>query len=210
MPAQKIPDIVVGRLPKYLHALQMLHLQGVTTTSSLELGEKVGITAAQIRKDLSLFGEFGKQGTGYAIPFLIEQLQNILHVNRVWEIALVGAGDLGHAIARYGGFANRGFRISMLFDSDPQKIGSRVGNFEVLDVAALEAKLRESGIQIAMITVPAAEAQKIANVLVDAGVRAILNYAPVTLSVPEGVYVEMIDPIIQLQHMTYYLNNSSG
>lgn len=205
MPVQKIPDIVVGRLPIYLHALQMLSSKGQTTTSSLELGEQVGISAAQIRKDLSQFGEFGKQGTGYAIPFLIDQLQKILRVDHVWDIALVGAGDLGHAIARYGGFANRGFRITMLFDSDPQKIGVRVGHFEIQDVNKMEEMLQKAGIRIAMLTVPAAHAQKTAEILVRAGVRAILNYAPITLILPDDIYVEMIDPILQLQHMTYYL-----
>ncbi|HEY9087745.1 MAG TPA: redox-sensing transcriptional repressor Rex [Anaerolineaceae bacterium] len=201
----KIPDIVVGRLPKYLQALLYLQETGKQTTSSQELGVKVGISAAQIRKDLSLFGEFGKQGTGYSIAFLIDQLQKILHADRVWGVALVGAGDLGHAIARYAGFSNRGFRIVMVFDNDPAKIGARVGEHTVQDVKDIESKIRAAGVTIAMLTVPASAAQNAADALVRGGIRAILNYAPITLSVPETVRVEAIDPIQQLQHMTYYL-----
>lgn len=207
MTAKVIPDIVVGRLPRYLQALQHLHQDGQKTTSSQELGEKVGISAAQIRKDLSLFGEFGKQGTGYSISFLIDQLQNILKVDRVWDIALIGAGDLGHAIARYGGFKNRGFRIVLVFDNNPEKIGSMIGDLIIQDIAALEEKIRESDIEIAMLTTPAAAAQQIAEALAQAGIRAILNYAPITLNLPPEIHIENIDPIFQLQHMTYYLSS---
>lgn len=206
MTAKIVPDIVIGRLPKYLQALQHLQREGKKTTSSQELGERVGISAAQIRKDLSLFGEFGKQGTGYSIPFLIEQIQSILKVNRVWDIVLVGAGDLGHAIARYGGFANRGFRIVMVFDNDPQKIGKKIGNLTIQDSAEIVEKLKGSGVEVAMLTVPADAAQETAEQLVNAGIRAILNYAPITLNLDPGdIHIETIDPIFQLQHMTYYL-----
>lgn len=205
MTVKTVPDIVVGRLPRYLQALQNLQQNGQKTTSSQELGEKVGISAAQIRKDLSLFGEFGKQGTGYSISFLIDQLQNILKVNRVWDIALVGAGDLGHAIARYGGFANRGFRIVQIFDNDPAKIGTKIGSLTIQDIADLEKKVKEAGIEVAMLTVPSKVAQAMADSLVRAGIRAILNYAPIPLNLPEEIHLETIDPIFQLQHMTYYL-----
>lgn len=205
MTVKEVPDIVVGRLPRYLQALQHLQHNGNKTTSSQELGETVGISAAQIRKDLSLFGEFGKQGTGYSIPFLIEQLQTILKVDRVWDIVLIGAGDLGHAIARYGGFANRGFRIVMVFDNDPKKIGTKVGDMTVQDASNIEQVVKKSGIEIAMITAPAAAAQSIAESLVKAGIQAILNYAPITLNLPANIHIETIDPIFQLQHMTYYL-----
>ena len=125
MNAEKIPDIIIGRLPVYLRALQRLAEKDIHTTSSQELGEIVGISAAQIRKDISQFGEFGKQGTGYAIPFLIEKLQDILKVDRVWEVVIVGMGDIGHALAHYQGFANRGFHVKMVFDNDPKKIGQK-------------------------------------------------------------------------------------
>lgn len=206
MNADKIPDIIIGRLPVYLRALQRLSAKGIQTTSSQELGEIVGISAAQIRKDISQFGEFGKQGTGYSIPFLIERLKDILKVNRVWEVVIVGMGDMGHALARYNGFSNRGFIIKMLFDNDPKKIGQKVGDFEILDISTLAEKIKQNKIKIAMVTVPAAAAQEVAEQLVKAGVKAILNYAPTSITVPAGVRVQHIDPATHLQRMTYYLD----
>jgi len=205
MNADKIPDIIIGRLPVYLRALQRLSAKGIQTTSSQELGEIVGISAAQIRKDISQFGEFGKQGTGYSIPFLIERLKDILKVDRVWEVVIVGMGDMGHALARYNGFANRGFIIKMLFDNDPKKVGQKVGEFEILDLNTMAEKIKQNKIKIAMLTVPAAAAQEVAEQLVKAGVKAILNYAPTSISVPAGVRVQHIDPATHLQRMTYYL-----
>ena len=205
MNAEKIPDIIIGRLPVYLRALQRLAEKDIHTTSSQELGEIVGISAAQIRKDISQFGEFGKQGTGYAIPFLIEKLQDILKVDRVWEVVIVGMGDIGHALAHYQGFANRGFHVKMVFDNDPKKIGQNIGEFEVFDTALIPEKIKQHKIKLAMITVPASSAQDVAEQLVKAGVKAILNYAPISLNVPEGVKVQYIDPVTHLQRMTYYL-----
>ena len=205
MNAEKIPDIIIGRLPVYLRALQRLAEKDIHTTSSQELGEIVGISAAQIRKDISQFGEFGKQGTGYAIPFLIEKLQDILKVDRVWEVVIVGMGDIGHALAHYQGFANRGFHVKMVFDNDPKKIGQKIGEFEVFDTALISEKIKQHKIKLAMITVPASSAQEVADQLVKAGVKAILNYAPISLNVPEGVKVQYIDPVTHLQRMTYYL-----
>ena len=200
-----IPDIIVGRMPIYLRALQRMIEEGRHTTSSQELGERLGISAAQIRKDLSQFGEFGKQGSGYSIQFLAEQISRILKVNRVWDIAVIGAGDIGSAVARYQGFANRGFNVTMLFDNNPAKIGLQVGPFVIQDSAALETAIQQAGIQVAMISVPSSEAQVVADRLVRAGIKAILNYAPISINVPEGVYVQYIDPVIHLQRMTYYL-----
>jgi len=205
MNAEKIPDIIIGRLPVYLRALQRLAEKNIHTTSSQELGEIVGISAAQIRKDISQFGEFGKQGTGYAIPFLIEKLQDILKVDRVWEVVIVGMGDIGHALAHYQGFANRGFHVKMVFDNDPKKIGQKIGEFEVFDTALIPEKIKQHKIKLAMITVPASSAQDVAEQLVKAGVKAILNYAPISLNVPDGVKVQYIDPVTHLQRMTYYL-----
>ena len=201
-----IPNIVVGRLPSYLRTLQRMKREARQVTSSQELGERLGISAAQIRKDLSQFGEFGKQGTGYNIDFLISQLQQILHVDRVWDVVVVGAGDVGHALARYQGFKNRGFHITMVFDSDSNKIGGRVGDFIIQDIATLVTVAKEAGIKIAMLAVPAVQAQEVTNKLIEAGVMAILNYAPISLTVPEGVQVEYNDPVIQLQRMTYHLS----
>lgn len=206
MNAERIPDIIIGRLPVYLRALQRLAVKGIQTTSSQELGEIVGISAAQIRKDISQFGEFGKQGTGYSIPFLVERLQNILKVDRVWDVIVVGMGDIGHALARYNGFTNRGFQITMVFDNDPKKIGQKVGDFEIFDTALLAEKVKQNRIKIAMLTAPATSAQEIAEQLVKAGVKAILNYAPISLNVPSNVRVQYIDPVTHLQRMTYYLD----
>jgi redox-sensing transcriptional repressor len=206
MNANKIPDIIIGRLPIYLRALQRLSEKGILTTSSQELGEIIGISAAQIRKDISQFGEFGKQGTGYSIPFLIERLRDILKVGRVWEVVIVGMGDIGHALARYNGFANRGFHISMVFDNDPAKIGQKVGEYEIFDTATLAENIKQNKIKIAMLTVPATSAQDMADQLVKAGIKAILNYAPTSLNVPRGVYVQHTDPVTHLQRMTYYLD----
>jgi redox-sensing transcriptional repressor len=205
MDQKPIPDIVVGRLPIYLRALQRMAQEGRQVTSSQELGERLGISAAQIRKDLSQFGEFGKQGTGYRIDYLADQLQQILHVDRVWDTAVIGAGDIGNALARYQGFANRGFRVVMVFDNDPGKVNAQVGPFTVQDTRELEAAIRGAGIKVAMVAVPASEAQDVADQLVRAGVKSILNYAPISLTVPSDVRVQYIDPVTHLQRMTYYL-----
>lgn len=206
MESRQIPDIVVGRLPLYLRALQRMGEEGRQLTSSQELGERLGISAAQIRKDLSQFGEFGKQGTGYTIEYLCEQLQKILNVDRTWDVAVVGAGDIGSAVARYQGFANRGFRVTMIFDNDPEKIGTQVGEFIVQDIAEMEMAIRNNGVLIAMIAVPVSHAQEVADRLVKTGVKAILNYAPLSLNAPQEVHVQYIDPAVHLQRMTYYLD----
>ena len=201
-----IPEIVVGRLPQYLRSLQRMAREGRQVTSSQELGERLSISAAQIRKDLSQFGEFGKQGTGYQITYLIEQLQLILKVDHEWEMAVVGAGELGSAVARYKGFTNRGFKVCMIFDIDPEKIGSQIGTFMIQDYAGMVDTIRAAGIKVAMITVPTSQAQEVTDRLVEAGILAILNYAPISINVPEGVRVQYIDPSIHLQRMTFYLD----
>ncbi|HKZ71272.1 MAG TPA: redox-sensing transcriptional repressor Rex [Anaerolineales bacterium] len=206
MALRDIPDIVVGRLPVYLRALSRMAQEGQTITSSKELGERLGISSAQIRKDLSHFGEFGKQGTGYQIEYLIEQVQRILKVNTEWEVALVGVGDLGRALAHYNGFVNRGFRISAPFDSDPAKIGTTIDELKIMDAAKMVEEIRARGLKVAMLAVPAEKAQAVADKLVEAGIRAILNYAPINISTPSGVRVQYIDPVIHLQRMTFYLD----
>ncbi len=201
-----IPDIIVGRLPLYLRTLQRMHQEGPSVTSSQDLADRLGISAAQIRKDLSQFGEFGKQGTGYDVEYLVEQLSSILKVDRVWDVAVIGAGDIGSALARYAGFMNRGFQVSMIFDNDPQKIGSKVGSYVVQDAAKLVSVLKKAKIKVAMIAVPAAFAQDVVDELVKAGVKAILNYAPININVPPEVHVQHTDPVTHLQRMTYYLD----
>lgn len=203
--AKQIPDIVIGRLPVYLRALQQMAAEGRQVTSSQELGERLGISAAQIRKDLSQFGEFGKQGTGYNIEYLANQVREILKVNKVWDVVIVGAGDIGRALAGYNGFSERGFKIRMIFDNKPDLIGSKQGDFAIKDGRTMKDEIQAAGIKMAMIAVPASQAQAVADQLVEAGVRAILSYAPVNLNVPAGVRVQNIDPSIHLQRMTYYL-----
>ncbi|MBE0669399.1 MAG: redox-sensing transcriptional repressor Rex [Anaerolineales bacterium] len=205
MNAEKIPDIIIGRLPVYLRALQRMADNGIKTTSSQELGEHVGISAAQIRKDISQFGEFGKQGTGYSIAYLLDKLREILKVDRIWDVVLVGAGDMGHALANYQGFKNRGFHIVAIFDNNKEKIGEKIGEFTVQDAEKMTESIKAANIKIAMLTVPAPAAQGVADKLIQSGVRAILNYAPISLNVPNNVKVQYIDPATHLQRMTYYL-----
>jgi redox-sensing transcriptional repressor len=182
-----------------------MQTEGKEITSSQELGERLGISSAQIRKDLSQFGEFGKQGTGYNIGYLGEQLKSILKVDRVWDVVLVGVGDLGRAVANYAGFLDRGFRILAVFDNNPEKIGKQVGEFNIRDVSEINSEIQSSDIQVAMITVPSGQAQKVADQLVEAGIRAILCYAPTSISVPSAVRVQYIDPVLHLQGMTYHI-----
>jgi redox-sensing transcriptional repressor len=202
----EIPDIVIGRLPIYLRTLKQLVAHGRDVTSSQELGELLGISSAQIRKDLSHFGEFGKQGTGYNTGFLCAQLEEILKVDCVWPVVLVGAGYLGHALASYNGFVNRGFSIVAVFDNDPQKLGSHVGTLQVEPLANLSAAVTTYRCQIAIVAVPAEGAQNVADELVRAGIKSILCYAPTTLTLPKEIRAEYIDPVIHFQHMTYYLD----
>ena len=205
MNAEKIPDIIIGRLPVYLRALQRMADNGIKTTSSQELGEHVGISAAQIRKDISQFGEFGKQGTGYSIAYLLDKLREILKVDRIWDVVLIGAGDMGHALANYQGFQNRGFHIVAIFDNNKEKIGAKIGDFTIQDSDKMIETIKAANVKIAMLTVPAPAAQGVADKLIQAGVRAILNYAPISLNVPNNVKVQYIDPATHLQRMTYYL-----
>lgn len=203
--AEVIPDIVVGRLPIYLRALTHMQAEKKVTTSSHELGQRLGISSAQIRKDLSHFGEFGKQGTGYNIKYLTDQLRHILHLDRDWPVVLVGAGFLGHALANYQGFKHRGFQINWVFDNDPEIIGREMGSMKVRDVSELESVVAKEGVRVAIIAVPISEAQEICDLLVKAGIKSILSYAPINLVAPAGVQVRYSDPVVQMQQMTYYL-----
>ncbi len=205
MRTSPVPDIVVGRLPLYLRALTQMQDEGKEITSSQELGERLGISSAQIRKDLSQFGEFGKQGTGYNIGYLSEQLKSILKVDRVWDVVLVGVGVLGRAVANYAGFVDRGFNILAVFDNNPEKIGNQAGEFNIRDAAEMSGEIQSSGIQVAMLAVPSSQAQEVADQLVEAGIRAILCYAPTSINVPSTVRVQYIDPVLHLQRMTYYV-----
>ena len=200
--SKEVPKIVVQRLPLYLRVLSTLEERSQVT--SQELGERLGISAAQIRKDLSYFGGFGKQGTGYQVGYLRQKLREILNVDREWGMVLVGVGDLGHAIARYGGFKREGFHVVAAFDNDPTKIGRSVDGLEIMDLALLPEVVNRMGLRVGIIATPASNAQKVATTMVTSGIRAILNYAPVALTVPEGVQVYQIDPLVGLQSMTHY------
>ncbi len=205
MTDKKIPNIIIGRLPIYLRALDHMASSGEIVTSSKELGEWVGISAAQIRKDISQFGEFGKQGTGYNIEFLSEKLREILNIDRVWDVAIIGAGDIGHGLVGYQGFLNRGFRVTLAFDNDPNKIGTKIGDVLVQDISEIVETINAAKVKVAMIAVPAEHAQAVADELAKTGVKAILNYATIRVSVPEDIRVQYIDPATHLQWMTYYL-----
>jgi redox-sensing transcriptional repressor len=200
-----IPEIVIRRLPLYLRTLNVLADKGQEVTSSQELGNWLGISSTQIRKDLSYFGEFGKQGTGYDVCYLRDQLRQILQVDRRWSVVLIGAGDLGRAVLRYGGFEEGGFSIVAVLDKDRAKIGRQIGRLQVQDIATLPEVVRCKEIQIAIMAVPTDQAQEVASELVRAGIKAILTYAPITLSLPPHVRVEYIDPVVGLQSMAYYL-----
>ena len=202
---QSIPDIVIGRLPIYLRTLKILIDRNQDVTSSQELGDLLGISSAQIRKDLSHFGEFGKQGTGYNIPYLCKQLEKILKVDCIWPVVLVGAGNLGHALASYNGFVEHGFRIVGVFDNANLKVGETLGALTVQPLDNLHAFIQSNQCQIAVLAVPVDAAQEVSETLVQAGINSILCYAPITLNVPANVRVEYIDPVIHFQHMTFYL-----
>ncbi|MBM4411878.1 MAG: redox-sensing transcriptional repressor Rex [Chloroflexi bacterium] len=199
------PDVVVRRLPLYARSLRYLLREGVNSVSSQELGERINVTAAQIRKDLSYFGEFGKQGIGYDVERLLEQIEQILGLDRAWAVALVGAGHLGEAIVRYEGFRAQGIHIAAIFDASPDKVGHSVGGIEIQHSTSIPTVVAQRGIEMAIIAVPADRAQEVADVLVKANVRAILSYAPTVLQVPDGVWVRYIDPISVIHSMTFYL-----
>lgn len=201
-----IPDIVIRRLPVYANNLTYLLSEGTTTVSSSELGARIGVTAAQIRRDLSYFGEFGKQGKGYNVQFLLNQIRDILNLERIWGVALVGVGHLGQAIARYGGFRDKGFEIQALFDADPSKIGTSIEGLEIQHYNQITEIVKAKGLEVAIVAVPASHAQQVVDMLVQSGVKAILNYAPITVQVPPEVRTRNIDPVAALQSMTYYLD----
>jgi redox-sensing transcriptional repressor len=201
----QIPRIIIGRLPLYLRALNRLKKEGYTYASSRELGRLLDISAAQIRKDLSHFGELGKRGKGYEIEFLTCKLNEILHTDIIWNMIVLGAGDLGSGLARYKGFVDRGFQVSAIFDNDPNKIGKRIGDLTVQNIREMKDYITENDIQIAVLAIPAEQSHDMIDELVDAGITAILNYTPIYLKAPEGVQIEHIDPSVHLQKLSYFL-----
>jgi redox-sensing transcriptional repressor len=204
----EIPAVVIDRLPVYARALTDLEARGRDVVSSQELGTVLGVTPAQIRKDLSYFGRFGKQGRGYNVQRLAQELRQILGLDRQWSMILIGVGHLGQAILTYDGFQPQGFIIIDAFDSDPKVVGNKVGGVIVRPTSELKSYLEERQIDIGIVAVPAQAAGPIINALVDGGIRAILNYAPTSVAVPDYVEVKNIDPVLALQSMTFYLKTT--
>lgn len=205
--AGRISESTVRRLSLYLRLLQEAQAREQATISSEELAERGGTTSAQVRKDLSLFGSFGKRGLGYSVPELLKELEEILGLDRRWRVALVGAGKIGSALFGYRNFQRRGFEILAVFDADPAKIGQPWGELRVSPDADLEREVRTQGIEIAIIAVPAEAAQSAADRLVAAGVKAILNFAPVRLRVPESIALRNVDMVVEMEGLTFALSS---
>lgn len=206
----EIPEVVIERLPVYARALAALQARGLEVVSSQDLGDQLGVTPAQIRKDLSYFGRFGKQGRGYNVDRLMEELRQILGLDRSWTMVLVGVGQLGRAILQYGGFGPQGFHVIEAFDASPEQIGQRIGSTTVRSVDDLPGVLAGSHVDIGIVSVPGGRAQGVIDTLVAGGVKAILNYAPISAQVPPGVHLRQIDPVLALQSMTYYLKGNTA
>lgn len=207
IPRPKISESTVRRLSLYLRLLQEAAARGQETISSEELADRGGTTSAQVRKDLSVFGSFGKRGLGYGVAELLHELRLILGLDRSWRVALVGAGKIGSALISYRNFQQSGFHIEAVFDSDPKKIGDTWGTRTVLADAEMERVLAEKDIEIAIVTVPAAAAQGVVDRLVQSGVSAILNFAPVRLRVPENVSLRNVDMVVEMEGLAFALSS---
>ena len=205
-PAVEVPEVVIERLPQYVRTLTHLLEEGVEVTNSQQLGEQLQVTPAQIRKDLSYFGRFGKQGRGYRVRHLLTELKQILGLDSEWNVAVIGVGRLGNAILNYPGFNPDGFHLVAAFDNNPRNVGQEVGGIVVQPMSDLAETVTSRNITIAIVAVPSPDTQSVVDLLVECGVRAILNYAPINAQVPAGVRVRSIDPVLALQSMTYYLN----
>lgn len=201
-----VPEVVVERLPQYLRALAHLENTGLDVISSQQLGELLQVTPAQIRKDLSYFGRFGKQGRGYSISHLLERLRNILALDKTWNVAVIGVGRLGRSIISYPGFEPEGFRVVCAFDTDPSVVGQETGGLTVNDFIRFKEVADRENVKIAIVAVPASVAQEVIDDLVAAGVKSILNYAPKSAITPPDVRIRNVDPVVSLQSMTYYLS----
>lgn len=207
---KRVAQTVVPRLSTYNRVLDKLDKKGMEIISSEELGERTGYSAAQIRKDLSFFGEFGQVGKGYYVKELRNAISQILGLNRTWKVALVGAGNLGSALLAYPGFRERGFRIVAVFDNDLRKIGKKWEDVVLHDISEIAEKVKEKEIQIAIIAVPAEAAQRVANILIFSGIRAILNFAPVRIVVPEDVELRSAELSSELECLSYFLTNEKA
>ena len=201
----KIPEMTIRRLSVYTRCLLQLEEDGVKTISSEELAERFNLNSAQVRKDLAYFGEFGVRGIGYYVSGLKAELQRILGLDREWQVALVGFGNLGSALFHYKGFVRQGFRIAVIFDDDPQKAGRTVDGVQVLSLKELAQEAKGRNLQIGIVAVPAEAAQAVADRLVAAGIKAILNFAPTRLKVPKDVRLQNVDLSIELETLSFHL-----
>jgi len=201
----EVPEVVVQRLPLYVRVLRQFDREGVEVVSSEQLGDYLQMTPAQIRKDLSYFGRFGKQGRGYNVKHLASALRSILGLDSTWNAAIIGMGRLGRAIASYPGFGPEGFRIVAAFDADPAVVGTSEGDLQIQSVAEIPATVKSRNIKIGIVAVPSRFAQLVVDAVVRAGITSVLNYAPMTPQVPPGVKIRSIDPVLALQSMTYYM-----
>lgn len=206
-PVKRIADSTVRRLSAYLRFLEDFEHRGLTTISSEELARRGGTTSAQVRKDLSFFGSFGKRGLGYSVPELAGRLREILGLGREWRIIIVGAGKIGAALAQYRGFRQRGFSILAAYDNNPEKIGRRLEGIQVRDIDQLEQDIVREHPDIVVLTVPAEEAQQVVDRIVQAGVKAILNFAPTQLHAPADVSVKTVNMAMELEGLSFALTN---
>jgi redox-sensing transcriptional repressor len=207
--ASGIPEATVARLPVYLRALYGLAERGVSTVASEELAAAAGVNSAKLRKDLSHLGSYGIRGVGYDVDYLVYQVSRTLGLTQDWPVVIVGAGNLGHALANYGGFASRGFRIAALLDSDPAIVGTRIATLTVQHVDELEAVVARHRVAIGVIATPATSAQAVCDRLVSAGVTGVLNFAPLVLKVPEGVEVRKVELSVELQILAFHAQRRS-
>ena len=206
-PVRRIADSTVRRLSLYLRFLEESAQRGVVTISSDELARRGGTTSAQVRKDLSFFGSFGKRGLGYSVPELTESLREILGLRRDWQVIIVGAGKIGTALAQYRGFRQRGFHVTAVYDRDPTKIGTTWDALTVRDMEQIEHDIATERPDIVVLTTPGDEAQKVVDRLVKAGIRALLNFAPVQLQVPPDVTLKNVNMAMELEGLSFALTN---
>jgi redox-sensing transcriptional repressor len=206
---RNIPEPTIERLPRYLRSFADFARNQHRVISSKELATASGINPAQVRKDLAHFGQFGQRGIGYDVKTLDSKMREILGLHKSWRIALVGCGNLGTALLQYGGFSKAGFKIEAAFDVDPSKVGWELEGVRIWATPAIRQVVREKKIEIGIIAVPASQAQRVADDLVDAGIRAIVNFAPCVLTVPKSVLVRGVDLASELESLTYFLEKSS-
>lgn len=199
-----IPEATVARLPVYLRSLAEVAAEGTSTISSERLAEMAGVNAAKVRKDLSYLGSFGTRGVGYDVQHLLFEMSRELGLTQEWPVAIVGIGNLGHALANYRGFGDRGFPVAALVDADPKRVGERIEGLVVRSFDDLDAVVEELGIAIGVIATPASAAQDVADALVAAGVRSILNFAPAMVTVPDDVSLRKVDLAVELQILSFY------